>query len=148
MNMRWTPEDLKAFEEKTKKWKKEGTTRTNLIADKSAVDIDAIHHKRDAVNLKRKYKNEPTDGFHSRREAKRHQELSFLEKAGKIDELKSQVPFRMVVNGYLICTYIADFTYVENGRLVVEDAKGFITREFRIKAKLMNALHGIEVKLT
>lgn len=137
--MRWTEEALAAFEKKTEKWKEKGQTRTHALDGMRGVDIDRVH---------RKFGNQPTDGFPSKREAKRHQELSLLEKAGKISELKRQVPFEFIVKGHKVCRYIADFTYVENGKPVVEDAKGFVTQVFRIKARLMQACFGIEVKLT
>ncbi len=42
---------------------------------------------------------------------------------------------------------LADFVYVDaNGRQVVEDVKGAVTPEFRLKRKLMLWRHGIEVK--
>jgi hypothetical protein len=44
------------------------------------------------------------------------------------------------------CHYIADFTYMENGNLVVEDTKGFRTKDYIIKRKLMLYLCGIRIK--
>jgi hypothetical protein len=40
-----------------------------------------------------------------------------------------------------ICSYRADFVYLETatGEQVIEDVKGMITPEYRIKAKLMAA---------
>ena len=38
--------------------------------------------------------------------------------------------------------------YVENGALVTEDVKGVLTPEFKLKSKLMKAVHGIEIRLT
>ncbi len=53
--------------------------------------------------------------------------------------------FPLRVNSELICTYVADFCYTENGKYIVEDVKGTRTREYVIKAKLMKALFGITV---
>lgn len=95
----------------------------------------------------RKYRNTPVvvDGirFDSKGEARRWGDLNFLQRANHISDLKRQVTFDLGV-----CKFRADFTYVQNGALVVEDFKGVITPEFRIKAKLMKQVHGIEVVVT
>lgn len=101
----------------------------------------------------RKYRNIPVivDGvsFPSKREADRWQNLRLLERAGRISDLQRQVPFRMEINGYLICRLIVDFAYKNNaGELVAEDAKGVRTPTFRLKAKLLKALHGLDVVLS
>ena len=44
------------------------------------------------------------------------------------------------------CKYVADFTYHENGDLVVEDAKGVKTEAYRIKKKLMLKEYGIKIR--
>lgn len=99
-----------------------------------------------------KYRNRKTtvDGitFHSKREAKRYGELKLLEKAGKITELTLQPKFEFIVNGVKIGTYTADFWYRPAGEInaVIEDAKGFKTQQYRLRVKLMKALHGIDVK--
>lgn len=46
------------------------------------------------------------------------------------------------------CEYVADFVYIENGKTVVEDAKGVKTPEYRIKRKLMLERYGIKIKET
>ncbi len=102
-----------------------------------------------------KYRNRRTevDGvtFASKREARRYQELALMQKAGVISGLELQPRYPLVVNGVKVGTYVADFRYresPENGflLLVVEDAKGVRTPVFRLKAKLMKALHGIEIR--
>lgn len=45
-----------------------------------------------------------------------------------------------------ICKYVADFTYLRDGRLVVEDPKGYRKPEYRIKKKLMVLAHNIEIQ--
>jgi hypothetical protein len=89
--------------------------------------------------------------FASKREAERYMGLRQLQRVGEITDLKLQVPFELIPS-VTICqkkmkpvTYIADFTYTENGKMVVEDCKGFITKEYRIKRKLMKHVHNIEV---
>lgn len=92
--------------------------------------------------------------FDSKREAQRYATLMLLQRAGQITDLQRQVPFELIPkqtdeDGNLLerkCTYIADFVYYEDGRLVVEDAKGVKTPEYRIKKKLMLLRHGVIVK--
>jgi hypothetical protein len=96
-----------------------------------------------------KYGNQNTyiDGirFVSKREGARYRELKLLEQAKQISNLTLQPRFDLRVAGLLICIYVADFQYFEKGKLVVEDTKGFRTREYVIKRKLMKAIRGIEV---
>ncbi|MGE0131903.1 MAG: DUF1064 domain-containing protein [Blastocatellales bacterium] len=83
--------------------------------------------------------------FHSKLEAGRYGELRTLERAGVIKDLRLQVDYSLAVNGLLIAVYRADFVYLENGKEIVEDSKGFRTREYLMKKKLMLALYGIEI---
>lgn len=99
----------------------------------------------------RKYRNVPVtvDGvrFDSKREAEMYQGLLLEQKAGKIRDLRRQVRYPLAVNGVLVCTYVADAVYWDNrlAREVVADAKGVRTREYRIKRKLMLAIHNVEI---
>jgi len=108
-----------------------------------------------------KYRNVPTevDGikFPSKKQANRYRELKLMQRAGAIMGLELERWFDLVVNGVRIAKYRADFTYaevikkapdVEELVEVVEDSKGFRTREYRIKKKLMKAIHGIEIRET
>ena len=86
----------------------------------------------------------------SRREARRWTELQSLQRAGKISELRRQVRFPIEINGQVVCNYIADAAYRENGALVVEDTKSAATSKdkvFVLKRKLMAAVHGIKVRI-
>ncbi|QEL19321.1 DUF1064 domain-containing protein [Limnoglobus roseus] len=102
---------------------------------------------------KGKYNNTRTcvDGlwFDSKLEAARWQELLLLQKAGEIIDLRRQVPYRLDVNGMLICRIVPDFQYVDKrtGTQVVEDTKGIVTADCAIKLKLLKAIHGIDVQL-
>lgn len=100
--------------------------------------------------MTRKYRNQPTrvNGirFDSKREAKRWSELLLLEMAGRIANLRRQIRFRLNVLGVEVCQYVADFVYIEAGQMIVEDVKGFRTPVYRLKAKLMKAIHGIEIR--
>ena len=97
-----------------------------------------------------KYKNRRVffDGrwFDSEREKRRYVELKLLVKAGKISNLQMQVPFEIVINGMKVCKYIADFCYDEDGKRVTEDSKGMLTPVYKLKKKLMLAVHGIEIR--
>lgn len=91
--------------------------------------------------------------FDSLKEYRRYCELSLLERAGKVTDLQRQVKFELIpsqrIGGKVVekaCTYVADFVYTENGRKVVEDTKGFKTKDYIIKRKLMLWVHGIKIK--
>lgn len=107
--------------------------------------------------------------FDSKKEAKRYQELLLLEKAGAIQDLQRQIKFILIPaqreftneiytkgrkkgcfkQGKLLereCAYIADFLYIENGKRIVEDTKGFRTKDYIIKRKLMLYMYGIRIK--
>ena len=43
-------------------------------------------------------------------------------------------------------TYVADFVYLQDGKTIVEDTKGFRTKEYELKKKMMRAFLGIEIK--
>lgn len=80
--------------------------------------------------------------FASKREAKRYSELCLLERAGEIASIELQPKFPCVVNGQKVCTYIADFAYLNSqGSRIVEDVKGFKTPMYRLKKKLVEALY-------
>lgn len=90
--------------------------------------------------------------FDSKAEARHYQKLKLLERAGRISDLKLQVPFDLIPRQKLggrthpAVRYKADFTYVEDGRYVVEDVKGMITPVYRLKRRLMLEKYGIEVQ--
>lgn len=107
--------------------------------------------------------------FDSQKEAVRFQELRLLERAGAISELRRQVKYILIPAqreessetfkkgskkgllkpGRVIeqeCSYIADFVYFQDGKTVVEDAKGVRTPEYIIKRKLMLLNYGIKIK--
>lgn len=102
--------------------------------------------------------------FDSVKEYRRYCELSLLEKAGAIKDLKRQVEFVLIptqrepdsvgkrggiIKGKTIelaVKYVADFVYTENGKQVVEDTKGFKTKDYILKRKMMLYFHGIRIK--
>lgn len=104
--------------------------------------------------------------FDSRKEARRWQELKLLEQAGEISGLHRQISFLLIpehrepnrvgkrggkLRGKILeraVRYVADFTYIENGKLIVEDSKGVKTKEYIIKRKLMLDRYGIRIRET
>ena len=105
--------------------------------------------------------------FDSKKEFQRYRELQLLEKAGKIFGLRRQVKYRLLPSQYVtvetengtkdVCverpvTYIADFVYTvphSPGKwceTVVEDCKGFRTKDYVLKRKMMLYFHGIQIK--
>lgn len=105
----------------------------------------------------RKYGNRKItkDGitFDSMKEYKRFCELSLLEKAGEITDLQRQVKFMLIpsqkIDGKVVersVHYIADFVYQENGQMVVEDTKGYKTKDYILKRKMMLHIHGIRIR--
>lgn len=102
--------------------------------------------ERRTVKVMSKYHNRKTQidmyVFDSIAESRRYKELALLEKAGKISNLKLQPRFLLQEgfkkNGktYRKIEYIADFRYIENDKIVVEDVKGKETEVFKLKHKL------------
>ena len=120
-------------------------------------------------NYYNKYKSHKTNAngviFDSKKEYNRYIELTLLSRIGAIKGLKRQVKFELIPAQYepdIICprgkakkgklieravSYIADFVYTdENGKTVVEDTKGFRTKDYIIKRKLLLYMHGIRIK--
>ena len=88
------------------------------------------------------------------KEASRWCELKLLERAGKIRHLQRQVKYHLIPRqeGEREVCYIADFVYQEDGKLVVEDVKGYRDpssagyAKFVIKRKLMLERYGIQIR--
>jgi hypothetical protein len=87
--------------------------------------------------------------FASIKEAKRYKELKLLLKAGEIGMLRLQVPFELNPGGSHSLKYIADFCYITyEGIHIIEDCKGFRTREYLKKKRLMLKVHSIKIHET
>lgn len=104
-------------------------------------------------------KKTKVDGFtfDSLKEAERYLVLKCLLKAGKIRDLEVHKTFHLIPkqtdeHGKVLerkCDYIADFAYVKDGQIIVEDVKSPITRakpEYVLKRKMMLFFHGIRIK--
>ena len=102
--------------------------------------------------------------FDSKREARRYLDLLLLEKAGDISDLQRQVKYVLIPAqrepdiigpkggrkpGKLLeheVSYIADFVYKDkDGNQIVEDTKGFKTKDYELKRKMMLYFHGIKI---
>ena len=105
--------------------------------------------------------------FDSNKEKLRYQWLKERERKGEIEDLQLQVKFNLlpvqrepdtkgprggVRKGKVIereASYVADFVYVEDGKLVVEDVKGYKDSTayalYTLKRKLMLWVHGIRI---
>ena len=102
--------------------------------------------------------------FASKKEADRYMVLKNLEVKGKITDLKTQVKFVLIpaqrepdtvgvrggkIKGKLLereCAYVADFVYLRDGQMIVEDTKGMRTPEYIIKRKMMLYMCGIRIR--
>lgn len=104
--------------------------------------------------------------FDSKKEAKRYSELLLLEQQGIISNLQRQVKFVLIPcqreqdetgarggikKGKVIereVFYVADFVYniPNSANPVVEDVKGFRTKEYILKRKMMLYFHKIKIR--
>lgn len=88
--------------------------------------------------------------FDSQAEYRRWVQLQLMERAGLIEGLRRQIGYALDVNGHNVCKYKADFAYYSPAgplaRLWIEDVKGVRTPVYRLKKKLMKAIHGIEIQ--
>lgn len=109
--------------------------------------------------------------FDSLREYRRFCELSLLEKSGDIAGLRRQVVFPLIPTqreetcevykrgknkglpkpGRVLekeVNYIADFVYTEKstGEIIVEDVKGFRTKDYILKRKMVLYFHNIRIR--
>ncbi len=117
------------------------------------------NHIRQKLPVKSKYHNKKVqwrgEEFDSIREKNRYAELLLLQRTGQIRDLQRQTRFELIPTQKkpgekteTKCSYIADFVYIENGQMVVEDCKGFRTEVYKIKRKLMIEKYGIWIKET
>lgn len=92
--------------------------------------------------------------FDSAKEAERYKELKLLEHIGKIKGLvlqpryTLQEAFRYKGKTIRKIEYVADFSYIYNGKIIVEDVKGVKTDVYKLKKKLFLRLYGEEFEHT
>lgn len=94
--------------------------------------------------------------FDSKKELTRYKQLLEEVSKGNISKLSRQVEYELIPSQFINkkcverkCSYKADFVYMKDGDLIVEDVKSPITRknaEYIIKRKLMLFRYGIRIK--
>jgi len=84
--------------------------------------------------------------FASKAEGRRYQELKLLQTCGAISGLECHPRYPLIVSGQKIGYYEADFRYMENGAVVVEDVKGVKTPVYNLKKKMIKAYYNIDIK--
>lgn len=145
------------------KLKEEEKEKKALLEEAEAEEKKKSKYRSEKVTVELPDGTEHT--FDSRKEARRYNELLIRLKAGEISDLRLQVKYVLipaqfepdtigkrggVKKGKLIereASYVADFVYEEDGRIIVEDVKSPITRTpvYRLKRKLLLYIHGIRV---
>jgi hypothetical protein len=83
--------------------------------------------------------------FDSKKEARRYIQLKLLVRAGTISELKLQPRFDLIINDCKCGFYKADFEYIEDDKVVIEDVKGYHTPIYNLKKKLIKAIYNIDI---
>lgn len=130
--MRWTKEQLDAFE---------GRTGVKIKPDVKVSKQNKYRAVKTVFNGRE---------YDSKKEAARAAELQLLRDSGEIALLFEQQRYSLDVNGEYIADYISDFSYTtKDGERVIEDVKSAHTRKlpvYRIKKKLMKAIYNIEIK--
>lgn len=82
----------------------------------------------------------------SKREAKRCDDLHILQATGQIIGLEVEPKFTFKIDGKPLkmrnghdAQYRPDFSYIEKGRKICEDVKGFVVRDFPLREALFRA---------
>ena len=85
----------------------------------------------------------------SRGEARYCDELNLLEKAGELQEYKTQVNYDLYINDKKICRHIVDFEVInKEGKKEIHEFKGFSTALWQLKRKIFEAVYpDIEYKV-
>lgn len=117
----------------------------------------AQHPSKALVSKYGNKKSVAADGtqFDSRAEHRRWVHLCHLQAAGLISGLRRQVAYELVKSVKFndasrakpAIRYVADFVFMEKGVEVIEDVKGVLTPEFKLKRHLMKAMLGLEVRI-
>ena len=98
-----------------------------------------------------KYRAVKSNGYDSKKENKRANDLKFMEKANLISNLQEQVKFELVATfkdnqgqTEKSVKYVADFVYMKDSKKIVEDVKSSFTKKlpvYVIKRKLFKKLY-------
>lgn len=127
MALRWTPEELEAYQRRRRGETPAREKKKPLKYRNERVSIDGMK-------------------FDSRHEAEVYSGLQLLQKAGEIRCVCRQVSFDLPGG----IRYVADFVTLDNDfHAEVYDAKSEITRKDRVyinKKKQMKAIYGIDIR--
>ncbi len=96
-----------------------------------------IRHKFNAVKTVR---DDIT--FHSKKEAKRYDELVLLKASGEVLFFLRQVPFHMPGKVKYLCDFMV---FWADDTVTVEDVKGMKTATYIMKKKMVEALYPIKI---
>lgn len=118
-----------------------------------------LQKKQELENKKPKYHNSSVEAngikFDSKKERRRYDELVVLLNAGVITDLKLQEEYTLIEayttpNGERVrrMKYTCDFSYIRDGKKVVEDVKSTATRTqaYMMRKKLMLDKYGIVIQ--
>lgn len=86
--------------------------------------------------------------FDSKTECKRAEQLFMLEKQGAIKDLEFQVPFQLCLKPNIKIRVDFRYTETSSGRVILEDSKGVMTRESRVKFAWLKEKFGVDVFIT
>ena len=86
--------------------------------------------------------------FDSQKEGRRYTELHTLMVAGEIEQLRIHPSYPLTLNGINLrhvtsgrqIHYKADFEYVNDRGVIIEDVKGVRTEVYKLKAAIMKAM--------
>ena len=80
--------------------------------------------------------------YHSQAEAGYAKTLDTLIKGGKVIKWERQIPIDLIVNDIKICRYYCDFkVWWTDGRITLEEVKGYETDIYRFKRRLLEAVY-------
>lgn len=97
-----------------------------------------------------KYKNRRTNGYDSKKEANYAVILRNLLTTGSITCLQEQIRYELLpaMGKNRAVHYVLDFMYRDgvDGKWHYVDVKGYKTEVYKLKKKMMLAVHGIEIE--
>lgn len=88
--------------------------------------------------------------YDSKAEAEYAAKLKLREKAGEVGGIEIQRPFPILINGFSVGVYRADFCFIdhkEDGRLRVIDVKGYDTPLSKFKRKCVEAFYRVKIEV-
>lgn len=98
------------------------------------------------MRLRHKFNAKKTelDGirFDSKKEARYYQELKLRQKAGEVLFFLRQVPFHLPGG----VKYKLDFMeFLADGTVVLTDVKGYATKDYKMKKKMVESIYPVEI---